>query len=62
MKDKALNPGHDTPTQHHSLGPSWLESSFAETNLVDTKWNMSQQSAPAVKCAIHILGHISSIY
>lgn len=65
MKGKSLNLGHDTPTQHYSLGPSWLESSFAETNLgilVDTKQNMSQQSSPAVERATHILGHISSTF
>lgn len=48
MKGKSLNPGHDTPTQHYSLGPRWLESSFAEANLgilVDIKQNTSQQSA-----------------
>lgn len=33
MKGKSLNLGHNTPTQHYSLGLSWLESSFAETNL-----------------------------
>lgn len=40
MKGKSLNTGHGTPTQHYSLGPSRLESSFAETILgvlVDTK-------------------------
>ena len=59
---KFLHLGHNKPTQQYSLGINWLESSFAETDLgvlVDTKWIMSQQSAPAVKKAIHILGHIS---
>jgi len=43
-KGKFLHLGHDKPTQQYSLGISWLESNFAETELgvlVDTKYNMS---------------------
>lgn len=64
-KRKFLLLGHDKPTQQYSLDINWLESSFAETDLgvlVDTKRHTSQQSAPAVKKAIQILGRISSIY
>lgn len=61
-KSNFLHLGLNKPTQQHRLDISWLESRFAETDLavlVDTKWNVSQQSAPAVKEAIHILSHIS---
>lgn len=61
-KSNFLHLGHKKPTQQYRPDISWLESRFAETDLavlVDTKWNMNQQSAPAVKEAIQILSHIS---
>lgn len=42
----------------HSLGPSELESGFAEKVLTDTKLNMIQQCSPTVKKAKSIPGCI----
>lgn len=59
---KFLHLGHNKAIQQYRLGNDWLENNFSETDLgalVDTKLSMSQQRAPAMKKAIHILDHSS---
>jgi len=55
-KYKALYLGRSNPRQQYMLGATQLESSSAETSLVDIDLNMSQQCALAAKKFNNILG------
>lgn len=57
-KCKVLHLGRNNPTRRYRLGANWLETGFAEDDLVYNELNVSQQRALAAKMGNSVSGCI----